>query len=184
MINRLPASPSLGAPVSISVVIPLFNKEDTIGRTVQSVLKQSRLPDELILVDDGSFDNSVDLAERALVDAGDRVRCRVIRQENAGVSVARNLGASEARSSYIAFLDADDEWLPNYLAEIERLASSFPSASVLTVRCARSDTGSRLVPKRSALPDNFFGIVDRFIDVYRRGYGLIHSSAVTIRHDA
>ena len=170
--------------VSISVVIPLFNKEDAIRRTVESVLGQSRLPEELILVDDGSSDDSVAVAERALAKAGERVRYQLIRQQNAGVSAARNAGAAAATSRYIALLDADDEWLPDYLAEVERLATRFPAASVLTIRCARRNADGRVIPEPSALPDGYFGITDRFLAKYRRGYGIINSSSVTIRRDA
>lgn len=172
------------SPLSISVVIPLFNKEDAIAGTIGSVLRQTRLPDELILVDDGSTDNSVKVAERALAQAKDGVRCRLIRQANAGVSAARNAGAAAANSTYIALLDADDEWLPDYLAEVERLARKCPSASVLTIRCARLNADGRLIPEPVALADDHFGLVDRFLDKYRRGYGIINSSSVTIRRDA
>lgn len=166
------------------MVIPLFNKEDAIAGTIGSVLKQTRLPDELILVDDGSTDNSVKVAERALAQAKDGVRCRLIRQANAGVSAARNAGAAAATSTYIALLDADDEWLPDYLAEVERLARKCPSASVLTIRCARLNADGRLIPEPIALADDHFGLVDRFLYKYRRGYGIINSSSVTIRRDA
>lgn len=172
------------SPVSISVVIPLFNKADAIEATIRSVLRQSRLPEELIVVDDGSSDGSVELVERVLAKADGRVHWQLLSQKNAGVSVARNRGAESSTSRYIAFLDADDEWLPAYLAEVERLARAFPAASVLTVRHARLSADGRPIPVPTALPDDFFGLVDRFLDKYRRGYGLIHTSATTIRRDA
>lgn len=171
-------------PVSISVVIPLFNKEDAVGRTIASVLRQTRLPDELIIVDDGSSDMSVAVAERAFAPSSDKIAGRVISQENAGVSAARNRGAEEARSGYIAFLDADDEWLPDYLEEIEKLAVSFPSATVLTTRSARILPDGKYVPQPSALPHGFFGMLDRPLYWYRKGHGIIHSSSIAIRKDA
>lgn len=171
-------------PFSVSVVVPLFNKEAAVARTVQSVLAQTRLPDELIIVDDGSSDASAEIAGKILSNAPTRIDWRIIRQENAGVSVARNRGAGESRSHFIAFLDGDDEWLPTYLAEIQRLAVEFPEATVLTVRLAKPGPGRRLLPEPSALPRNFFGKLDRPLDLYRRGYGIMSSSSLVIRRDA
>jgi glycosyltransferase involved in cell wall biosynthesis len=168
---------------SFSVVIPLFNKEKAIAATLASVLRQTRLPDEIIVIDDGSTDDSVRIAREAL-SAGPKVPFTVLSQENAGVSAARNAGARAARSAYIAFLDADDEWLPGFLAEIERLACSFPQAAVLTTRNSiRAEDGS-IAPARSALPDRFFGMVERPLHKLRKSPGLIHSSSVAIRRDA
>ena len=96
---------------AIAVVIPLFNKEAAIETTIRSVLDQTRLPDELIIVDDDSSDRSVANAERALANAPEGLRWRILSQANAGVSAARNHVAAESSSQYIAFLDADDEWL-------------------------------------------------------------------------
>lgn len=94
----------------ISAIIPAFNAERTIARALHSVLAQTRPADEIIVIDDGSTDNTAD-AVRAF---GDRVR--LITQANAGVSVARNTGIQSASGDWIAFLDADDEWLPEKLA--------------------------------------------------------------------
>jgi glycosyltransferase involved in cell wall biosynthesis len=168
---------------SFSVVIPLFNKEKAIAATLASVLRQTRLPDEIIIIDDGSTDNSLRVARQSLA-AAPKLPCTFLSQDNAGVSAARNAGARAARSTYIAFLDADDEWLPGYLAEIERLACSFPDAAVLTTRNAiRAEDGS-IAPARSAVPDGFFGMVERPLHKLRKGPGLIHSSSVAIRRDA
>lgn len=168
---------------SVSVVIPLFNKEGSIANTIGSVLRQSRLPDELIIVDDGSKDSSAYIAKSVLAEAGDDIAWTFIAQENAGVSVARNRGADESRSRYIAFLDADDEWSPEYVAELQRLATACPSAAVLTVRSAERREDGRIVPRSSSLPD-FFGTIDNPLDRYRKGYGIIHTSGTAIRRDA
>jgi glycosyltransferase involved in cell wall biosynthesis len=172
------------APFSVAVVIPLFNKEAAIESTLQSVLSQTRAPDELILVDDGSTDRSAAIAEKLLASSGGTAAWRIVRQANAGEGAARNRGAQEATARYIAFLDADDEWLPDYLAELERLALAFPSASVLSIRNARRNAKGAVVPGPSTLGDDFFGIVDRPIDAFRRGYGILNSSSVAIRRDA
>lgn len=95
----------------ISVVIPLYNKEKQIKRTLQSVLTQTFQDFEIVIVNDGSTDNSVIEVEK-LKDP----RIRLVHQKNAGVSAARNKGIEEAKYELIAFLDADDEWQSEYLA--------------------------------------------------------------------
>ncbi len=109
----------------ISVVIPLYNKEKQIAATLQSVLQQSFLDFEVVVVNDGSTDGSVAAAE-AVQDA----RIRIIHQENAGVSAARNRGIEEARYDLIAFLDADDRWKPEYLQTQYELTQKYPECSV------------------------------------------------------
>ncbi len=99
-----------------SVIIPAYNAEEYVGRAIDSVLAQTRQADEIIVVDDGSTDNTADVIK----SYGSRVHC--IRQENGGASVARNTGIEAATGQWIAFLDADDEWLPEKLQlQIEHL---------------------------------------------------------------
>ncbi len=95
--------------MSLSVVIPAYNCGKYIGRAVDSVLSQSRMPDEVIVVDDGSDDNTADVA------GGYGEKVRLIRQDSAGASAARNAGIEAANAEWIAFLDGDDEWLPEKL---------------------------------------------------------------------
>lgn len=95
--------------MSLSVVIPAYNCGKYIGRAVDSVLSQSRMPDEVIVVDDGSSDNTADV----VCGYGDRVR--LVRQDSAGASAARNTGIEAASGEWVAFLDGDDEWLPEKL---------------------------------------------------------------------
>jgi glycosyltransferase involved in cell wall biosynthesis len=169
---------------SVSAVIPLFNKQDAIESTLRSVLAQTRAPDELIVVDDGSTDASLAIAEGVLASSAGAIPWRVISQANAGEGSARNRGAGESRCRYIAFLDADDVWLPGHLAELERLAAIFPSATVISTRNARQNGSGVLVPAPSALGSEFFGPVERPIHAYRCGCGILNSSCVCIRRDA
>lgn len=109
----------------ISVVIPLYNKEKQIAATLQSVLQQTFQDFEIVVVNDGSTDGSVAAAE-SVVDS----RIRIIHQENAGVSVARNKGIEEAKYELIAFLDADDRWKTEYLQTQYELTQKYPDCSV------------------------------------------------------
>ena len=108
---------------SISVVIPLFNKARYINRAIDSVLNQTFQNFELVVINDGSTDKSPEIV-RKICDS----RIRLIDQKNAGVSAARNRGIHEAGSELIAFLDADDEWLPDFLETILGLAYCYPDA--------------------------------------------------------
>lgn len=106
----------------ITVVIPLYNKKDSIATALNCVLAQTFQDFEVVVVDDGSTDNGA-----AVVEGYTDSRIRLIRQENAGVSAARNKGIEKARGEYVAFLDADDEWLPEFLEEIVALQKEFPA---------------------------------------------------------
>jgi glycosyltransferase involved in cell wall biosynthesis len=172
------------APFTVSVVIPLYNKEQAIECTLKSVLRQTRPPEELIIVDDGSTDASVAVARRVLSAEQTQIRIQFIEQKNAGVSSARNRGAEEASSDYIAFLDADDEWLPTCLAEFEKLAVAFPQAAVLTVRLSTIRPDGVLMLQPSSLPKRFFGELERPLREYSKGYGIISSSSVAISRGA
>jgi glycosyltransferase involved in cell wall biosynthesis len=169
--------------LTLAVVIPLFNKNGAIESTLRSVFAQTRLPNELIIVDDGSTDRSVVLARRALADCPASICWTVLEQPHAGVSAARNRGVDASKSDYVAFLDADDEWLSECMREFDNLVRAFPSAGLLSVRLAKRDRGV-IVPEPSALPPHFFGIVRRPLDVYRRGYGILSSSSVVLSRAA
>jgi len=106
--------------VRVSVVIPLYNKANYITRSLRSVAGQTFADFETIIVDDGSTDGSGELA----AEFPDR-RFRVLRQANAGPGAARNRGIEEARGEAIAFLDADDEWMPEYLESGLKMLAEF-----------------------------------------------------------
>jgi len=96
--------------LTVACVIPTYNRRELVMRAVLSALEQTRPPDEVVVVDDGSTDGTSD----ALLEAFGK-QVRVIVQENAGVSAARNKGIQESVSTFVAFLDSDDYWLPNKL---------------------------------------------------------------------
>lgn len=110
-----------------SVIIPLYNKAPYIAKAIQSVLSQTIADYELIVVDDGSSDNSAEIASKAIEG---RDNCQLIRQENAGVSMARNNGVAASHGDYLCFLDADDWWDPHFLEEMAELIAEFPNAGI------------------------------------------------------
>lgn len=111
----------------ISVVIPLYNKRAHIVDTLRTVLNQTRPADEIVIVDDGSTDDGATLVEDFIQSHGNN-SIRLIKQKNGGVSRARNRGTEEATGDFIALLDADDGWAPEFLMEIESLMVQFPKA--------------------------------------------------------
>lgn len=115
--------------LKFSVVIPLYNKANHILEAVQSILSQSIPVEEVIVINDGSTDDGV----QRLKDAN-LPNVRIIDQENRGVSVARNRGLWEADNDYIAFLDADDLWLPFFLEEMQHLIEKFPQSQFFASR--------------------------------------------------
>ncbi len=110
-----------------SVIIPLFNKAPYVAKAIQSVLAQSFTNYELIVVDDGSKDESASVAAEAIEG---RANCRLVRQENAGVSTARNNGVASSNGEYICFLDADDWWEPAFLEEMSKQINEYPEAGI------------------------------------------------------
>ncbi len=109
--------------MTVSVVIPLYNKVRTIRRAIDSALAQTYADFELIVVDDGSTDDGGKIVQ-SYADS----RIRLVSQPNAGVSAARNRGVAEARSELMAFLDADDEWRPTFLEAATDALNRFPEA--------------------------------------------------------
>jgi glycosyltransferase involved in cell wall biosynthesis len=112
-------------PARVSVVIPLYNKARYVRRALDSITAQTFTDFEVIVVDDGSTDESA-----SVVESYDDARFRIVRQENAGPGAARNRGATEASGEMLAFLDADDEWLPRYLEASVRLLDETGAVAV------------------------------------------------------
>lgn len=110
----------------ISVVIPLYNKEKTVARALRSVLAQTFQDFEVVVVNDGSTDNSV----QVVASIGGDPRIKLVNQPNAGVAAARNRGVAEAHGEVVAFLDADDEWLPGFLETVRGLVAAHPQSDI------------------------------------------------------
>lgn len=108
-----------------SVIIPLYNKAPYIAKAIESVLGQTYRDFEVIVIDDGSTDQSLEVAKTF-----ENKSITIISQPNSGVSTARNNGVKLAKHPYICFLDADDWWHPTFLEEMKQLITDFPDAGI------------------------------------------------------
>lgn len=115
---------------TISVIIPVFNREDTIEACLESIFSQTLSPHEIILVDDGSTDRSAEVAEKWVRSQRSPIRYQCIHQENHGKSAALNTGVAVATCEWIAFNDSDDLWLPHKLAAQFELLSRQPETRI------------------------------------------------------
>ncbi len=109
----------------ISVIIPVYNAEETIKDTIESVLSQTYSQFEIIVINDGSQDKTLEIVSRILDP-----RLKVLSYPNAGVSVSRNRGISQAAGDYVSFLDADDLWTPDKLETQLKALQANPQAAV------------------------------------------------------
>jgi glycosyltransferase involved in cell wall biosynthesis len=115
----------------ISVIIPVYNAEKYVAAAVESVLSQTYNNIELLIIDDGSPDKSIEVCQQ-FTDP----RIKIIRQANKGVSAARNTGIHHAKGDYIAFLDADDIWTPS---KLEKHVEHFANSSEVGISFSRSE---------------------------------------------
>ena len=115
---------------TISVVVPVHNLAIELGATLASVLAQTVLPDEIIVIDDGSADRSAAVAEE-MAAQNPTVRILVIRRAHEGPGAARNAGVEAARSDWVAFLDGDDLWEPEKIEALNQAMDANPTASMI-----------------------------------------------------
>ena len=115
--------------MKFSVIIPLYNKAPYVRKALETVCAQTYRDYEIIVINDGSTDNSAIIAKEYLKGIGG-VNCKILQQKNAGVSAARNNGVAQASGEYIAFLDADDWWEPTYLERMAQLIEDYSEAGL------------------------------------------------------
>lgn len=165
----------------ISVVIPLYNKAGQVAQTLRSVLGQTFGRFEVVIVDDGSTDGSADEA-RSVHDE----RIRLVSQQNAGVSAARNRGVAEARYDLIAFLDADDEWKPDYLETQYNLYCKYPECSIFACNYEFRNADGRVTPTilRKLPFEGEDGILSNYFEVASCSHPPLWTSAVMVRKQA
>jgi glycosyltransferase involved in cell wall biosynthesis len=116
---------------AVSVIMPVLNQEAWLGAAIDSVRSQRLTDWELLIVDDGSTDSSRAVAQRYAVQDAERIRVLPLANSNRGAAAARNAAMAEARGRYIAFLDADDLYFREKLAEEVRMLDSAPEAAML-----------------------------------------------------
>ena len=159
-----------------TVVVPLWNNRDTVREAVASVLAQTYDDFELIVVDDGSTDDSLDML------AGiDDPRLRILRRPNGGPGLARNAGIAAAKADWIAFLDADDLWLPDHLAELDRVRARFPRAGLIGTAYIQADGSQPFRPPGPA-PGTVREI--NFFECIARGEPVLSSSSAAVARRA
>ncbi|WP_290567984.1 glycosyltransferase family 2 protein [Leeuwenhoekiella sp. UBA6783] len=145
---------------AISIIIPVFNKEAYLAETITSVLKQTYTHFELLLINDGSTDDSLKVMQR-FKDA----RIRIIDQENHGLSKTRNRGVAAAKNELIALLDADDLWLPDHLKHLVKLSEKFPETQLFaTGYYELFNSGKTVKPKINTTQQQPCQITDFFTE--------------------
>lgn len=165
---------SAGRPVSASVIVPLYEKGHYVARALRSVLAQTRGDFELIVVDDGSTDGGAEIVA-GMTDP----RLRIVRQAHAGPGAARNRGLALARAEWVAFLDADDEWMPTFLERTVAVARSNPGLFSAFTNIRRTSDGRALlgdIPHVDGIVRDYFQVV-----LKNNGIGMTSSSTLARR---
>jgi glycosyltransferase involved in cell wall biosynthesis len=160
--------------INIAVVVPVYNKESYIEECVQSILDQILPPTQIIFVDDGSTDKGLQIVEK-MKDS----RFTIIHQENAGVSAARNAGIKSCKYEYIAFLDADDIWLPEHTLSLSALVEKYPEKDIWSTGFIKKRGNVELI--RSCVSSNCDLSLRRYLENILEGNNLVWTSATMAR---
>ena len=168
---RLPPRSSLSTEVRISVIVPVFNQGGFVSEAIDSALRQSAAPHEVIVVDDGSTDATPDVLERF----GGTIR--VLRQVNRGVAAARNAGVAASSGHALAFLDADDTWETGKLEKQRARLAADPSLGLVHCGVTEVDAEGRALATRL---DGMEGSVWQEMLLFRRSVVLGGGSGALI----
>ncbi len=162
----------------ISIIIPLYNKEKFIAQTLQSVLEQTYTNFEVVIVNDGSTDNSSNIV-KSITDN----RIKLLSIKNSGVSVARNIGIKNAKNSWIAFLDADDYWAPTFLQEIVTVIKKHPENKIFATGRSLVYSNKTTRYKNEHLPKdgttsklNYFKVISNALPPINSSNSVIHKT--------
>lgn len=158
-----------------SIIIPLYNKEAFIENTIKSVLSQTFTDFEVIVVNDGSTDKSLEKIN-GIKDS----RILISNQENSGASATRNKGLTLASSDYIAFLDADDLWLEDHLQTLYTLIQDFPQAGIFASRYQLVFKNNHVsIPEFKDVANDFRGIISDYFES-SLNYAVATSSSIVV----
>ena len=133
--------------IAVSIIMPVYNKEKYVDRAIRSIINQNFTDWELIIVDDGSVDNSLQICKKYLCE-----KIKVISITNGGVSNARNVGLSVAKGEYITFIDSDDYVAQDYLEKLYKPQYDF-TISGLTKISENGETQQKIIPNKSGMAD-------------------------------
>lgn len=124
---------STGKNNLVSVIMPVYNAEDSVLKSIKSVISQTYMNWELIIIDDGSSDGSFDKITNFINELQREVKEKtlLLKQINSGPSVARNFGVEKSKGEYIAFIDSDDIWVPHKLALQIEIINKFPNIGII-----------------------------------------------------
>jgi glycosyltransferase involved in cell wall biosynthesis len=161
----------------ISVIIPLYNKARYIARAIESVVRQTINVCEIVIIDDGSTDDGV-LIARAI----NTPIMKIVKQENSGVSLTRNNGIQLSQGEYVAFLDADDEWHPNFLESIAKIIKNYPNAGIYATAYEKlRPNGNRAAARYKYIPPPpWEGILPSYFKAAAYGDPPVCASAVCV----
>lgn len=159
-----------------SIVIPVYNKERFIAQTLKSVLNQTFLDFEIIIVNDGSTDNS----EKQILAIRDN-RIRYVSKKNEGVAIARNFGIEKATADFICFLDADDYWYPHFLETMHTYIMELPHQKVFA-SAIELETKKRRFPACYSFPKTSAFEIVNFFDASHKE-AVLWTSSVAIHKE-
>lgn len=168
-----------------SIVIPLYNKSEVISIALDSIRKQNFQEYEVLIINDGSTDNSIEIVENWInsLKIEEKGKYTIINQQNFGVSTARNIGVQNAKTDYIVFLDADDYWEENHLFNLNRLVDKFEfDVDIFSCAIKLKNENTFLFPNLKPYED-YFGIID-FFQTSLISQAFVHSSSVCVKRDA
>lgn len=163
----------------ISVVIPVYNKSKTIVRCLESVIGQSEPPSEIVIINDGSSDNSYNLIQRWIKKLKTQIPIYLISNDNKGVAYSRNLGIEKSNYKYIALIDADDYWESDFLINMKKVIDRYPNIALATCKhCVEDSEIGKFTPKQ-VFGSEKIGLIDNYIQLAQK-YPIVNSSKVIL----
>lgn len=151
----------MSKPPFFSVIIPLYNKENHIKKTIDSVINQTFLEFEIIIVNDGSTDQSLHIVETI-----NNKKIKIYTTENKGVSAARNFGINKASSNLIVFLDADDTWYNHHLEDLKKLYNRYPNCGMYCKAYSKKNGNKTIKSHYKNIPEqiDWMGIINDYFE--------------------